>query len=167
MSDYIDADEYYRKNSKEVSSIEVKWSGRAMSGASALKLALSRGFLDYPVTCEYDMEGELLDEEEEVTIDTMDKHPCYETLYMPEAGKLFNIMIMGDAIFANPVYFNLESTLDVPVIISESETLTSYDSVKNKYYFTIPNENVQKVIVVDKIDAYTLKNLDILAELNK
>ena len=60
---------------------------------------------------------------------------------------------------AYPAAFNLESGLNVEVLVSESEEITSYDCDTDKYYVTVPDESVVKVLVVDRIDAATLNSL--------
>ena len=47
------------------------------------------------------------------------------------------------------------------MLISDSETIVSYDNATNKFYETIPSESALKLIVVDQIDAATLDNLTI------
>lgn len=69
-------------------------------------------------------------------------------------------MINGSVV-ANPVSFNIQSELSVQVIISEKDTVTSYDSTTNKFFETIPDESVLLVITVDRIDAETLNSLTI------
>ena len=47
------------------------------------------------------------------------------------------------------------------MIVSESNTLVSYDSVKNKFYETIPNSTEINVKTVDSITADVLNSLTI------
>ena len=45
------------------------------------------------------------------------------------------------------------------VVISESATITSYDSTTNKFYEIIPDSSMLIVKTVSRIDAETLDNL--------
>ena len=47
----------------------------------------------------------------------------------------------------------------VQVMLSEEDTITSYDSTTNKFYVNIPNADILTVKKVDKIDAETLDKL--------
>lgn len=62
---------------------------------------------------------------------------------------------------ANPVTYNTESGRDVQLLISETETVTSYDSAKNKFYVIIPGESEAIVKTVGRIDAETLDKLTV------
>ena len=45
------------------------------------------------------------------------------------------------------------------VILSETDTITSYDSSTNKFYVNIPKESQTVIKTVSKIDAETIEKL--------
>ena len=85
----------------------------------------------------------------------------YNTFYCSTAGEFWTITSINGQITANPVSYNFQSELEVPVLISDSEVIISYDNTTNKFYETIPSETALKLIVVDQVDAATLDNLTI------
>lgn len=153
-----EADEYYFNHSEVIEVIDEKETLNNLSETEAIHIFEERGFNDYPVMCEYSTEGEYNDQAE--AVDGSDtKHPMYETFYVSESGDVWTIYVINGDIFAYPASFNLESDLDEVVIISESESLTSYDNETNKFYVTIPNEAEIILKTVDRIDAETLNQL--------
>ena len=124
----------------------------------ALRLMEERGFTEYPLTYDYDMDGTYTDETE-ASPDSDAKHPMYQTYYVGEDNSVWTIMIVGKMIAANPVSYNLESDLDVQILVSETETLTSYTEMGNKFYTTIPKESAVLLKVVDQITSQSLNTL--------
>ena len=61
---------------------------------------------------------------------------------------------------ANPVTYNLQSKLDAQVIISENESVVSYDSTTNMFYETIPDKSALIVKRLKQIDAESLGKLN-------
>ena len=69
---------------------------------------------------------------------------------------------MKGSVIANPVGYNMESNAHgAQLILSESEVITSYDSVTNSFYESIPNESELIVKTVNHIDAETLNSLTV------
>ena len=124
----------------------------------ALRLLEARGFTEYPLTYDYDMDGTYTDEAE-ASPDSDAKHPMYQTYYVGEDNSVWTIMIVGKMIAANPVSYNLESDLDVQILVSETETLTSYTEMGNKFYTTIPKESAVLLKIVDQITSQSLNTL--------
>lgn len=155
-----EADEYYWNNSEVIKVIDVKESKDLLTEKQVIDILEERGFIDYPITYEYSIDGEY-DDTTEVSENSTDKHPMYMTYYMSEVGEVWTIFVINGTIIANPASFNLESNLEAQLLISESEELTSYDSETNKFYVTIPKESVAIVKIVEKIDAKTLEKLTI------
>lgn len=60
---------------------------------------------------------------------------------------------------AYPVSYNMQSSSNVQVMISEKDTVMSYDSRTGKFYETIPKESELIVKKVGRIDAETIENL--------
>jgi len=153
-----EADEYYNNNAVVVKIIDANESSDVPTEAEVANILHARGFGNYPITYEYDMGGEYVDQVE-ITKDVETKRPMYETYYIAECGDVWSIFVINGMIMANPASYNLESKLGVQLLVSESEELTSYDSATNKFYVTIPKETAVIVKTVDKIDAETLNQL--------
>ena len=126
--------------------------------SEALRLMEARGFTEYPLTYDYDMDGTYTDETEALP-DSDAKHPMYQTYYVGEDNSVWTIMIVGKMIAANPVSYNLESDLDVQILVSETDTLTSYTEMGNQFYTTIPKESAVLLKVVDQITSQSLNTL--------
>lgn len=116
-----------------------------------------RGFTEYPITTNYDMEGHYSDSKE--VAPSTEKHPIYETSYISSNNEYWIISVVDGDIMATPVNFNIESNSNTSVLISESNYVTSYVSSTNQFYRTIPDESVLDVIVVDKINTDALDRL--------
>lgn len=159
-AEYIDADEYFENNSDVISEINAKDSKDVKTEKETVEELSTRGFKDLAITTEYDMEGEY-STKTNISASSTDKHPMYEMMYATDNGDIWNIMIINGCVVANPVSYNLQSTRDAQLIISETDTVISYDSVTNKFFETEPNESELIVKKVSKIDAETLKNLTI------
>ena len=104
------------------------------------------------------MDGTYVDEAE-ASADSDEKHPMYQTYYAAADGSIWMIYIVGRTIVANPASYNLESNLDAQVMISETETLTSYTEMGNKFYETVPKESAVILRIVDKITSRRLDEL--------
>lgn len=161
MTDFIDerpnADNYYSENSVSLNEIQVKDSENVQSEKEVLNDFEERGFGDYPVYTSYSMNGDY-SEEMEIS-DKSEKHPVYKTYYLDKQDEIWMITSTNGTVTAFPIYYNLQKSPEIEVIFSESQTITSYDSASNKFYETIPKEDVVEVKVVSKIDAETLDAL--------
>lgn len=154
------ADEYYWNNSEVVKVIDAKESNDVPNETEVVSTLKERGFVDYPITYEYSIEGKYNDETEVLEGSTT-KHPMYQTYYVTQNGDVWTIFVINGAIFANPASFNLESELEAQLLFAENKELTSYDDETNKFYVTIPKESAAIVKVAEKIDAETLDKLTI------
>lgn len=155
-----DADEYFQNNSQVEKIVNINDSDAVLTEAEAKDMLEERGFTEYPVTTEYDMDG-IYYEAIEISGTSNIKHPVYDTYYVTENNELWSISVIDGDIVAIPVSYNLQSSLEVQIVISESGTVTSYDSTTNNFYKNIPNENIMIVKVVERIDAKTLEKLTI------
>lgn len=155
-----DADEYYKNNSQIISEINANDSDKVSSEKDIKKSLEERGFNVFPITYEYSMDGQYSDSAE-ISDGSDEKHPMYTTYYVTENGDLWTINEVNGTIVANPVFYNEQSELPVQLIISETDSVVSYDSTKNKFYETIPNNLSLIVKKVDKINAETLEKLTI------
>ena len=153
-----DPEEYYSENGEILNREDAATSDKAMTETDVVAMLQERGFENMPVEAEVDMAGEYLDEYE-IENPTDTKHPTYQTYYFSAAEEMWTIMITGNQITANPVSFNMDSALPAQVIVSESDTLISYDNATNRYYTTIPKESALIVRVVDRITADALDQI--------
>lgn len=156
----IDADEFFKQNSQIVNEVVASESQSVYSETDIFEKMKERGFTDYPVTTDYTMGGKFLDVYE-VSGSSSDTHPVYQTSYADRNGEVWCIYVVNDAFIADPVSYNLRSEQNAHLMVSESETITSYDSYKNKFYETIPNASALTVITVDRLDSQTLDELDL------
>ena len=152
----IDADAYYEENSYVLEVIDAKDSEDVPTEKNAVTLLTERGFDQYPIEAEFNMDGDYYDAME-ISDGSEDRHPIYYTYYVNSSEELWMIYVINGSVMATPVSFNLQSSLGVEMTFSESEEITSYDCETNKFYVTIPNETALIVKVVDRIDADTLE----------
>lgn len=157
--EHPDAEEYYRNNSNVLKEIDVSGSPDVFSEESIYQYLKDRGFSSYPITASYSMKGEYFDAIE-VSNNSSEKHPVYETSYVTENGYLWIISVINDSLTAYPLSYNAESNRKVKVILSEKDYITSYDSEVNKFFLTIPYETELIVKKIKKIDADTLEQLE-------
>lgn len=156
----VDAKEYFSNNGEIISEISVSDAENVDTEAETYDYLEKRGFAEYSVTAEYSIDGDYVGETA-IEEDSQEKHPVYNTFYYSSSGEVWTITSINGQITANPVSYNFQSESDAPVLISDSETIVSYDNATNKFYETIPSESALKLIVVDQIDATTLDNLTI------
>ncbi|MBQ3946884.1 MAG: hypothetical protein II656_00020, partial [Ruminococcus sp.] len=108
-------EEYYSDNSEEIVSVEAAAeTSKVYSEKEAIKLLAERGFSDFPLTYDYDMNGTYMDEKE-ASAESDEKHPMYQTYFVSEDGSIWTVFIVGKSIIANPASYNLESDIDAQV----------------------------------------------------
>ncbi|MBQ6039806.1 MAG: hypothetical protein IJL32_03375 [Oscillospiraceae bacterium] len=153
------AAEYYEDNSDQIITVEaVEETSDVFTEKEAIRFMAERGFTEYPLTYDYRMDGSYADETE-ASPDSDEKHPMYQTYFVSDDGSIWTVFIVGRMIAANPASYNLQSDLDTQVLISETETLTSYTEMGNKLYTTIPKESAVLLRVVDQITSKKLNEL--------
>lgn len=153
-----DAESYYGKNSDIIMEIDVNDSNDVLTESETCTELTGRGFEEYPITTEYSMDG-VYSDASNISDDSSNKHPIYQTFYVSSNGDLWTVFVINGSVLANPVSYNLQSGRSVQAIVSEAETVMSYDSTTNRFYETIPHESALVLITVDKIDAETLDKL--------
>lgn len=153
-----DADKYFEENSTIISDFDAAGSQDVHSEADTYSNLIDRGFKQFPITTEYSIEGEY-SKASEISRSSKTAHPMYQTYYITESGDLWVIAEVNGSIIANPLFYNAESSLDAPVMLSETNTITTYDSTKNKFYVIVPNDSAIIVKTVTRIDAETLEGL--------
>ncbi len=156
----ISAREYYEQNSTIVDVVDAKESTSVPTEEEAEKLLRDRGFVDFPITVEYDMNGTYLgDELSEEKADKSGKYPIYETYFVTDNDDLWSVFVINGKIFANPATFNVDADLPAQILYSETEELTSYDEVSGEFYVTIPKESAVILKVIETINAENLNKL--------
>lgn len=153
-----ETDDYYWNNAEVIDYIDAKESENVQSEKEVIEFLKSKGLGDYPITYNYSIDGEY-DEDMEALEDKEDKHPMYSTYYISKTNEAWGITVVNGQIIANPISFNLESTLNAEVLISETSEITSYDNKANKFYVTIPKESAVIVKKIGTIDTETLDKL--------
>lgn len=153
-------EEYYEDNSEEIVAVEdAKETEQVFSEKEAIRFMSERGFNEYPLTYDYNMDGTYTDEAE-ASPDSDAKHPMYQTFYVASDGSIWSVFIVGRTIAANPASYNLESDIDAQILVSETDTLTSYTEMGNKFYKTVPKESAVLLKVVEKITSEKLDKLN-------
>ena len=153
-----DADAYFQNNATIIAELDINDSNQVRTEAETYNNFADRGFTKNPITTEYAMDGKYY-KPTDISSYSSSKHPVYQTQYITANGDVWIIIEINGVIMANPLSYNAESNLDVMVVLSESATVTSYDSTTNKFYETIPNKTELIVKTVSRIDAETLDNL--------
>lgn len=155
-----DAEDFFSQNSKIISSYSAKTSSDVSTEEDTYVMLEERGFSQYSIITEYSMDGNYSSATE---IDRLseEKHPIYQTDYVSGENELWTVFVINGSIMANPVSFNFQSDLPVQVIISEKDTIMSYDSTTNMFFETIPDKSALIVLQIDKIDAKMLDSLTI------
>ncbi len=154
--EYPDVEKYFEENSTVLEIVSVSNSKEVYTEKDVSELLESRGFTEYEITTTYSIEGKYF-RDKEISNASSDKHPLYETYYVTENNMIWLISVINGCIMATPSSYNLANYDNVPVLVSESEDVVSYDSSTNSFYINIPNKDILDVRVVDKIDAKTLE----------
>lgn len=158
--EHPDADEYYHNNSTVISEGKVTDSNVVFTETDAYNTLSDRGFGSYPITTEYSMSGEYMDAVN-ISPSSTTKHPIYQTTYFADNGEVWEIFLINNIILANPLSYNVQSHSPAQIIVSETDSVMSYDNITNKFYETIPNESQAIIKKIEHIDAQSLDNMDI------
>ncbi len=151
-------DSYYRENAEVIKTVNASKSKDAPSEAQVMEILKERGFSTDKITYEFVMGGEYLGEKS-IKGDPNKKRPMYQTDYYSASGELWTIFVINGDVIANPVSYNIGSSLPVQLLVAEKNEITSYDHATNKYYVTIPESSAVIVKKVKRIDAATLDKL--------
>lgn len=157
LAEAPDAESYYRERGEIRGRADAKKSD-AMTESQAVRFFRGRGFDQQPVTYEYAMDGTYADPAEADERGAK-KHPMYEAAYTSSYGIVWNLYLINGRIFAEPVSFNAERYYAPILMLSETDTLTSYDAASGAFYETAPDSSVCRVRRVDRIDADALDQL--------
>lgn len=156
----MDAEAYYSESGTILNVIDVMNSAAIHTEAEAFTSFVARGFSQNPVTSDFTIEGEV-QSEYVISEQSKEKHPLYTSYFISDEGIFWTILDMNGRFFAYPVSYSLASTDNIQIIVSESNSLISFDGVGNRYYETIPNTDVIKIIQVNHIDAETMNQFTI------
>ena len=159
-SEEFEGKNYFEERAEIISVIPVKDSPNTLSEQQVVQELKSRGFQEYPVISRYSFDGEFGDR---ITASesSSDKHPIYETYFVTSKNELWVITSIDGTVTAYPSSYNLSHADQVPIEISESEQIASYDSFTNSVYITKPKSSVLNVRIVEKIDAETLESINL------
>lgn len=150
------ADEYFSENTTVSSQFAAADAKGIHTEKDAYKNLSDRGFTQYAIMAEYDMNGTYT-EAYEISKYSSTPHPMYQTYYTTKTGDLWMILEINGVVMANPLSFNQYA--DMPLVISETGNITSYDSTLNKFYVNVPHEDVMLVKKIEKINTETLEKL--------
>lgn len=152
----VDAEEYYEGKAKILAVVPVKDSTDIHMEDDALNNLTERGFNQTDVTADYSIKGEYI-KSTKIAGGSKTKHPEYETYYITSNGSVYTIKEINGKVFAIPFSDNAESRGNM-IILSESDSITSYDSTSNSFYEIIPYESYGiTVVTVERIDAQALE----------
>ena len=155
----MNVEDYFNQNSVVKNILTAKDSSDVHTEKEVEDEMKSRGFNQNSVYYEFSMKGK--HQESTETNGSGKKHPVYQTYYVTDKGDIWTISDINGHITAYPVSFNLERDDEVEVIVSENDTLFSYDSIDNKYYETIPDSSVVDMRILENIDAKTLDGMTV------
>ena len=153
-----DADQYFEDNSSVVSETGAGDSQTISSEAEVYDNLEGRGFNNVTVTTSYSDNGEYIGETI-VSRYSGTVHPIYQAYYTTSSGNIWLILEINGKVMTIPVSYNEQSTRTAPLVISETNTIISYDSTLHKFYENTPNSDVVIIKKVDIINAETLDNL--------
>lgn len=158
------ADEYYNRYT-EIVSVAKADKVNQLTGKEIVQTLANRGFDTDTVITNYDKDGNYSEEDIIITDELSEKYPLCKMMYLSEAELLWTIYVINEAVFAWPVLYNLESERETALVISETDTIISYDYTNNQYYETKPHEDSITVSKVDKInkeilDTFTIEELN-------
>ncbi|MBR2590876.1 MAG: hypothetical protein IKE65_08125 [Clostridia bacterium] len=153
-----DAAKYYRENAQKLISVTpAEESSQVYSEKDIGKELAARGFGgNFPITYEYTIDGSAQDKTE-IDKTAAATHPQYTVTYMTKNGDYWTISVCNDSVTAYPAGYNLEHNKATEVIITESDSITAYDSGTNSFYKMIPKPSA---LVVKHIPAITAEALE-------
>ncbi len=157
LAEAVDARAYYEDRAAIREVIDAAQSPLVTTEKETVKDMKQRGFDAFPLTFDGTVGGEYLGDTE-IDKAGSEKHPVYTTYYITGAGEVWEIFMINGAVYAFPLGFNADSGA-VPVILSETESITGYDHAGNRFYVTIPDPTELRVKVVSRVDTQTLEGM--------
>jgi len=159
LVDTVDAENHLAQIGEIKSVQSAKKSKSVHTEKDAAANLTSRGFTQMEITAEYTMNGDYYTEAE-VSKDGKTKHPAYNTYYITSQNQAWYITEINGRVFAAPSFYNASNSDGVYVIVSETDSMISYDSETNSFYELVPfNTSGIRIITVDRIDSDALEAL--------
>lgn len=158
--EYPDVEAFFEERGEIITVTPVKNSKNTLSEEDVVTELRDRGFIDYPVTADYSIDG-AFDAPVDASEDSDSLHPMYKTYYIDSEGSMWSISVVDGRFTAYPSTYNLEHSGNVPIELSETEEIASYDNSTNSIYLTLPYESILDVRVVDRIDASTIESIEL------
>ncbi len=160
----INADEYFEENGILVSKVDAEESETMQSGNELVNDFTERGFSEIKMMVPYSSGGSYNGAIIDNNGDT-EAYPVYQSSYVSATGILWTIFSINGSVMATPVTYNMQSDNDAKTMISEKETLVSYDGQTDSFYETVPNDTAVIVKRVEKItkellDSLTVEDID-------
>lgn len=153
----FDAEQYFRDNTTLHSTSDVNASPTVSTESEAYAHFMERGF-DGEIFYDYTMDGAYVDLTE-ISRYSSTRHPMYQMYYTTAAGDIWQIMEVNGSFYASPLTYIFTNEGKAPVTISETDTITSYDSTTNKFYVNVPHASVGVIKTISRIDAETIEKL--------
>lgn len=156
----IDAEAYLNEIGEVQSKIDVFSSEAVMTGEETIEFLTERGFGECLVYTSYSMDG-IYQEEQEITVNSSERHPIYTAYYLSNDEAIWKLSLVNGVLLAEPIFYNYREGADVPVILSETSTMTSYDNVTNQFFVVSPDASELVLKSVPEINATLLDSLKI------
>ena len=154
------AEEYYKKNTKILSITKATDSKNVFTEQEVANLLSERGFDITTLITNCTIDGKSI-EDTEIDGNSQEKHPLYKMAYGSDTDLLWTIYVVNGVVSAYPVSYNLVSERQAPLLITETDSVISYDYNSNQFFETIPKESTVIVRKVDRIDKETLDAMTI------
>lgn len=151
-----DANSYFDGISSVISKTDAFTSPNVRSESQVYDDFFQRGFKE-DITTEYQMNGDL-DEKRTISRYSSLTHPVYQTYYTTKNKDLWLIVEINGTVMATPVTYNLSLDSGMSLMLSETDTMTTYDSTSNQFYVIRPNADEITLKTVGTINAETLEN---------
>lgn len=159
VSEVTEVEKYYKENAKIIGIVDVT-PEETLSEVEVTKLLNEKGFKNYPITSLYSLTGEY-GGEQEIDINSNEKHPIYGTYYVSSTGELWYITVVGKEIYANPLSYNISANMSVQTTISSNDWIMGYDDEKDRFFKVKMKDTSLIVKVIDEINTKTLDKLTI------
>lgn len=153
-------DEYFEENSKVLDTYTIDEADNIKTEAEVAENISDRNLGTETLIPIYGEDGTTVLQGEDET-DTDIKSPMYQSTYVNSSDEIWSIIVIADRIYAYPMSYMAQSEDGVEVIVSEQESILSYDGVSGKFFETIPEKEVLRVMVVDEINQTVLDELTV------
>ena len=154
----FDAEEYFKNNTSLITSFDAYTSQTVSTEEQVYNNFYERGFTEVSITYDYSMDG-LFCDTTEISSYSSERHPTYQAYYTTQSGNIWLLLEVNGSVFASPAFYNFEDETRVPVLLSETNSITSYDGKTNKFYVNVPDQSETVIKTVSRIDAATLERL--------